>query len=649
MQRKFTRDLDHLNLNIMCGLELHIQLNTSKLFCSCPSIIHENPPDFFIKRKLRAVAGETGEIDIAAITEERKNMIYHYEGYSDSVCLVELDEEPPHRINSEALDVALQIAFMLKMKPVDEIHIMRKTVIDGSNVSGFQRTAVIAFNGEIQTSYGPVRITTLCLEEDAARRVDIHEENNREDNSIKCYRLDRLGIPLLELRTDPDIRHPAQALEAAELIGLYSRIAGKARRGIGTIRQDVNVSIEGGERVEIKGVQDLRKIPEIVKLEAIRQQNLLGILNELQNRKVKMIQAEDMQDFTSVLQRVKTGLIRKLLSSNGKQAIVLPLRGFHGLLSREISPGTRLGTELADYARVHGGVQGIVHSDEDLDKYGISNSLKTSIFSRLGLDSEEDSFLIIIAPKKACIQGIESISWRLNKLFTGIPPEVRGPRSNGTTYFQRPLPGGARMYPETDHPPVNLTKEKLDFIKNNLPESPKEKQGRFVKEYKMSSELALQIVYSRKLLLFDDLVKRFPRQATFIASFLLSLETEISKTDPNIIIEDLDVRILKEIFKKVEQGEIPQSAVIKVLIHMMKTNCDVTTSISELGIVQLDQNEIEEVIRSVVENRHTFIKKRGLGAIGPLMGVLMGQLRGKAEGSLVSNLLKKEIEKILED
>jgi len=255
-------------LGFKCGLEIHQQLDTHKLFCSCPSLVNDkNKPDIIVKRKLRAVAGELGKIDEAAKFEMEKDKTFIYEACSSSSCLVELDEEPPHEVNKEALRIALQIAKMLNAKIVDEIHFMRKTVIDGSNTTGFQRTALIAYNGFIETSKGRVKIETICLEEEAAKKI-------KQTDKETYYRLDRLGVPLVEIATSSNIKDPEHCKEVAEKIGLVLRST-KVKRGIGTIRQDVNISIKNGARIEIKGFQDLKSIPKIIENEVKRQLKLI--------------------------------------------------------------------------------------------------------------------------------------------------------------------------------------------------------------------------------------------------------------------------------------------------------------------------------------------------------------------------------------
>jgi len=257
--------MNYKNLYFKAGLEIHQQLETHKLFCDCPSALTDNKPDIVLKRKLRAAKGESNILDTAAQYEQLKDKTFNYQAHKENTCSVEYDEEPPHQINKEALETALQVALLFKATISDEIQVMRKTVVDGSNTSGFQRTALIARNGTINTSKGIVRISTICLEEDAARKI-------KEDKKTVTFNLDRLGIPLIEIATEPDIKDPEHAKETAELLGMILRSTNKVKRGIGTIRQDVNVSIKNGARVEIKGFQDLRKMPIIIENEVKRQQ-----------------------------------------------------------------------------------------------------------------------------------------------------------------------------------------------------------------------------------------------------------------------------------------------------------------------------------------------------------------------------------------
>ncbi len=242
------------NLGLKVGIEIHQQLEGRKLFCHCPTLLRDDQPDFTVERQLRASAGEGGKIDVAAQEEQAKGKTFVYEGYHDSTCLIELDEEPPHEINPEALHTTLQFSLLTKSSISPLVQVMRKTVVDGSNTSGFQRTALIARHGKIETSEGAVRIMNISLEEDAGKIIS-------ENQTTKTYRLDRLGIPLIEIGTEADIKSPEQCQETAKKIGYLLRSLPGVKRGLGTIRQDVNVSITGGTRIEIKGAQDLRQLP----------------------------------------------------------------------------------------------------------------------------------------------------------------------------------------------------------------------------------------------------------------------------------------------------------------------------------------------------------------------------------------------------
>ena len=260
--------MDYKKIGFKSGIEIHQQLEGQKLFCNCPTIIRKVKPDFKFDRRLRASAGESGKVDVAAAYEHQKGKLFTYWGYEDINCLVELDEEPPNPINKEALETALQVASHLKCEIADKIQVMRKTVVDGSNTSGFQRTALIGRNGHVEVNGKKINISSVCLEEEACQVMKRTEEHD-------TYNLSRLGIPLIEIATDPDMTTPDECKEVAAKIGMILRSTGKCKRGIGSIRQDVNISIKGGARTEIKGFQDLKSIPKVVGNEIKRQQTLI--------------------------------------------------------------------------------------------------------------------------------------------------------------------------------------------------------------------------------------------------------------------------------------------------------------------------------------------------------------------------------------
>ena len=260
--------MDYKKIGFKCGIEIHQQLDTHKLFCKCPSEIRRDTPDFTIKRYLRASAGESGKVDVAAKYEQQKNKQFIYQGYYDTTCLVETDDEPPGQLNQEALETVLQIAKLLNAKIVDKIQFMRKVVVDGSNVSGFQRTALVARNGYVEVDGIKVNIPVICLEEEACQNIEKTKTHN-------TYNLSRLGIPLIEVTTDPDIISPEHCKNVASYLGMILRSTENVKRGIGTIRQDVNISIQNTARVEIKGFQDLKSIPKIIDFEVNRRLDII--------------------------------------------------------------------------------------------------------------------------------------------------------------------------------------------------------------------------------------------------------------------------------------------------------------------------------------------------------------------------------------
>ena len=372
-------EIDYEKLGFKCGLECHQQLERKKLFCNCPTFNSGKEPDIKVERRLRAVAGETGDVDVAAEFEMSKKRKFIYEADSSDVCLVETDEEPPHELNKQALETTLKIALLLNAKIIDEIQVMRKTVVDGSNVSGFQRTALVAMDGFVETSLGNVRIPTICLEEEAAQKLD-------EGKDFVKYRLDRLGIPLIEIATDASIKSAEHAKEVASHIGMILRSVEGVKRGLGTIRQDVNISIEKGARTEIKGFQDLKSIPKVIEYEVKRQ-----------------------------LDAIKQG---KKLSK-----------------------------------------------------------------------------------------------------------EVRKAEPDFTTSFLRPLPGAARLYPETDCMPVRIDRNHIENLKKSLPKLLAEKFEEFEKKYELPRGMGKDLIDTD----FENLVEKLKLEPLIVAKTLINTPNEIKR------------------------------------------------------------------------------------------------------------------------
>ena len=624
---RIERNWDELGL--MMGLEIHQQLNTKhKLFCPCSTDLTDDEHDEEIIRNLRPTQSELGQIDRAALQESLRDMTFKYEAYNNHTCLVENDDEPPHALNREALDICITIASLLNMKMVDEFHTMRKQVIDGSNTGGFQRTGLAATDGYLDTPYGRVAIESLGLEEDAARRID-------SDGEYTQFRLDRLGIPLAEITTDPSMHHPEQIKEVAYMIGQVLRST-NVKRGLGTIRQDVNISITRGARVEIKGVQDLDLMPVIVENEVTRQLALADIKDELIKRNAKV------EDTIYDLDEVFKDTSSKILSSAECIKGII-LRGFDGLIGKEVQPGRRFGTELSSYAKKMG-VSGLFHTDE-LPAYGITQEEVDALKSYLKT-GPEDAIIIVAHDEDVAVNALNETIRRAEMAFDGVVEETRKALDDGNTEYMRPLPTANRMYLETDIPLFQITDDMVEPIKNNLPELPDEKEARIIKEYKLSEDLSSQLV--RRLLAdrFEELMAKLKVDSTTVASVLVSDLRDLRR-------EGVDVSIftnekLTETFKLLEENKISKDALKDLMLAVSKKPEEPVEKIAEEeNLTLLSEDEVRAIIHDIVSGQENMVKDRQMGAMGPLMGMSMKQLKGKADGSLVNKIVREEIQKLL--
>ena len=618
-------EYDYDDLGLVAGLEIHQQLDTAtKLFCRCPTT--ERDPTESTRsftRYLHPTKSELGELDDAAVEESRVDREFEYLAY-DTTCLVEEDEEPPHRLDAEAQSVALQIADLLEMEPVDQAHVMRKLVIDGSNTSGFQRTALVAQDGAIETSHGQVGVEDLLLEEESAQRVE-------ERAGGVTYSLDRLGVPLVEIGTRPDIDSPEQAREAAETIGMLLRSTGSVKRGLGTIRQDVNVSIAEGARVEIKGVQALDDIDDIVREEVGRQVALLDIRDELSDRDAEV---GDTQDVTDVFTDTDSGVIGGAVAEGGSVTAV-PLYGFDGVVGREIQPDRRLGTELSDHAK-RNGAGGIFHTDE-LPAYGVTDAEVAALCEAVGAGDDE-AVAIVAADTETAELAIESVAARAGTALDGVPEETRGANDDGTTRYLRPLPGAARMYPETDVPPVELDASAVE-----TPELLTQKVQRYQSELGLDSGLAEQVAYGRRMPLFERAVAD-GIDATFAASLLESTLTELRRDD--VAVEHLTDDHLLNVLRAVDEGELAKEGVEEVLATIAaEPDLSVEAAIENAGLAGVSESDVRDAVADVVDRNAEQVDAEGMGAFSALMGEAMGALRGKADGEIVSDVLREEIQK----
>ncbi len=606
------------DLSLKVGLEIHQQLEGQKLFCRCPTLLRDDKPEYTFRRQLRAVAGEQGQIDIAAEEEQLKHKTFVYEGYDDTICLVEADEEPPHQLNNAALYTALQFCKLVDATISPVIQVMRKTVVDGSNTSGFQRTALIARNGKLSTSAGEVRLATVCLEEDASKIVG-------ESAGEKVYRLDRLGIPLIEVATEADITSPEQAQETAKKIGYLLRSLAGVKRGLGTIRQDVNVSIAGGTRIEIKGAQDLRQVALLVGYEAKRQKELLTIKEELKGVRLNAFSnTNSIHDLTPTFKNSTSKIIQKTIQAKGK-ILGLKLNGFSGYLKRELQPNHRLGTELAERAKVKAGVSGIFHSDE-LPNYGITEEEVAEVRKAVKCGND-DVFVLVAENEERAYQALKAVYERAQQALLGIPGEVRKANADGTTSYLRPLPGAARMYPETDVPLVHPNT--MNIL---LPETIEQKMQRYQEKLGLSKDLAEYMAKSDQVELFEELVGKYPdTKPAFIAETLTSKLLDIKRQynlDPDTLTDDN----FRQLFQYLSQNKIHKDIVLDVLIDMIKGTFDIKRYAS------LGTEEIHAALREI-------IREHAGAPFSALMGIAMKRLQGKASGQFIASELKRMVEK----
>ncbi len=476
------------------GLEIHQRLNTEeKLFCSCPSKT-KGAKTSELTRSLNPSAGETGEFDKAALFEKKKNKTNTYNVFEDSSCLIECDEEPPKKLNTEALETTILICRLLNADVVDEIHIMRKTVIDGSAVSGFQRTAVVGLNGKIETSEGNVSIQTICLEEESSGIDESH------------FNIDRLGIPLIEIATDAEsIKTPVQAMNAALKIGEMLRSTEKVQRGIGTIRQDLNVSTPEGARIEIKGVQELKSIPKLIEKEVERQEKLLKI-------KTKKI------EFTE---------------TPGKITIEKP-------------PEEAL-KEIKDYCKI---------LNADFDGKTIKGNEETLNF----------------------------IKWRIEFFSKGIPEETRKAGETETSYM-RPLPGGSRMYPETDCLPLN-SKSFIEKMKNVEVTTFEERTKEYEKKG-LNKELSQKILKSNYKL-FEKMTEQ-GSEPVFTATIITETLKNLERKGLKITNEKLE-----EFFNLYKKGAFSRNASEKIL-ELASENEKLEEAIKKAGLEKFTNQKLKEI------------------------------------------------------
>jgi len=500
-------------IGFMSGLEVHQQLKTEqKLFCRCPAGVYQKPGDFDAEviRHMRPTLSELGEYDGTALMEfkTRKNIIYRLK--SKTTCTYEVDDTPPFPLNRQALAQAIEISLVSKLNIVGEVHITRKQYLDGSIPTGFQRTAIIGVEGEIPLKNKKVRLIQLSLEEDSCREVS-------DIGHTRIYRTDRLGMPLIETVTYPEMTNPDEVKEACNYIRFLGRSTGKVRTGIGAGRQDVNVSCKGGTRVEIKGVAHSRWIPELTHIECFRQWALLSIRDILNSRfpDTKIWKMDhillDLHAFNS-----KNGFIKDA-KSNGYQLVAVNLPGFRGILSHFTQPGKMFANELIERLKVIACIElpNMAHSEEFDPLFAAADWEKINTLLKPG---ENDAQLIIRGPEEDIKTALETVEERCRMAFAGVPPETRKSFENGTTTFERVLPGADRMYPDTDSAPIPLENEYIELLGKNKPEEVIERYER-LKNWNVPDDCYTYIFKKNLFPLIERIVNELDISPAFAGKF----------------------------------------------------------------------------------------------------------------------------------
>ncbi|MFX1316569.1 MAG: Glu-tRNA(Gln) amidotransferase subunit GatE, partial [Promethearchaeota archaeon] len=484
-----------------------------------------------------------------------------------------------------------------------------------------------------------IRIEILSLEEEAARKIKTEDKSN-------YFRLDRLGIPLVEVTTKPDIDTPDECRECAERIGLLLWST-DVKKVLGSIRQDVNVSIKEGTRIEIKGVQKLGWIPLLINHEISRQIKLLEIKIELENRNLTENDiSEKFVELTKEITSTTANFITKGLKS-GKKLFGINFKGFKGIFGKELMEDYRFGTEVSNKVKLISGLKGLIHSDEDFKKYNFSNEDIKNIKKKLKTE-ENDCFILVLGSKQEIEKAMDVIINRVKFAFQGVPPETRRALENGKTEFLRELHGGARLYPDTDSPAIINSEKEVNEIRKRLPRYPWEIIKEYSKKYGVEERIIKDLIFNAKLSLFDELIEIYPNNPSIVFTTLLETTTALRREGKEV--ENITDANFKEIFFDLKNKKIGKEAIEDIMIIKADfPNLTIEQAKEKLNIEIISLGDLKNIIEEIVKKNKDLIKEREMRAIGPLMGEVMKKVRGKIDGAIVSKELRNSIKKILEE
>lgn len=623
---------DYLELGFKSGLEIHQQLLTQKkLFCRCPAGQYYEEYHAEVLRHMRPTLSELGEYDGTALMEFKTRKEIVYQLHRANVCTYEMDDTPPFELNQEALDIALEVALLLHCNIVGELHISRKQYLDGSIPAGFQRTTILGTDGWVPYRGRKINIRQLGLEEDACREVS--DRGHR-----RTYKTDRLSIPLIETVTYPDMRGPWEVAEVAELLRELARVTGKVRTGIGRARQDVNVSVEGGTRVEIKGVHRIPYIPRLTHFEALRQANLLELRAELHKRGIRRHNLESrVAEVTSLLRKTNFKPIRRAVE-RGWRVMAVGLVGFEDLLTFPLQPGRDLASEISDRVRVVACLDelpNIVHSE--IKDNPLSSAKWREVRAALGL-KKDDVAILVWGDARDSQTAVGEIIIRAGETAEGVPSETRQAFPSGVNGFERILPGPDRMYPDTDMPPVPLAEERIEAARRRLPLPPWERRELYGK-LGLSRELARDLLLDRRAGLFESVTRALDIDPVLVAALLVQTLRDLERK--GFSVSRLTDEALFDLFCRHSQGQFAREAFPALLKVMALDNKNPQQALEELKISPLDEDDVREIVTSAVSLHPSLNPAHPEKRFRCLMGVLMANLRGRIPGARVALILRE--------
>lgn len=616
-------EADYQMVGFKSGLEIHQQLFTDKkLFCHCPAGIYSDNYHAEILRHMRPTLSELGVYDGTALMEfkTKKEIIYRIN--RNTVCTYEMDDTPPFLINENALDIALGIGMLYNCKLVDELHIARKQYLDGSIPTGFQRTAIYAVDGWIPYKDRTVKIVQMSIEEDSCREVS-------DQFHTRTYLTDRLGMPLIETVTGPDMRTPYEVAEVGWICAKLVRSTHKVRRGIGAARQDVNVSVEGGTRVEIKGVPKIGMIPLLTHNEAMRQWNLLRLREELRKRGIttETFLAKDY-DITSLIKKPHYVPLKNAVESKLKIRCIV-LKGFKDLLRWQTQTDTYFSKEISDRVRVIAcltTIPNLIHSDSRTDTITSSDWLKIKKHVEA---TDEDTIIIVWANDEDIQTAVNEIIIRAKEATIGIPSETRQALSDGTNGFERILPGADRMYPDTDLPPKKIAEERINAIKTWLPEQ-FWKRKEWYRKLKIPADTIDELSISKYTELFKKAVNEWNINPVNAAVILIQYPKRLSRS--SYVIDSIDEKMMSSILKAYADKRLTYDFILRA----MKISSELGMFVDEIIPQPMSDDELEKEIVLAEQKMQgmEFVKEKNANSI--LMGILMSKLRGRISAKKVS-------------